>query len=166
MALDKNISILVADDSGTMRIMFKQMLGKVGFTNVEFAVDGLDATKKLNEQKADIIISDWNMPNMDGMELLKWVRSNEKYKKIPFIMATAQGDKSQQLEVVKAGGNGHVPKPFTEDELQVAIEVCFGIKKEVIEESRKRTVIDGKVQMKVAHIQITDHLALGILKGQ
>jgi len=164
MALDKNISILVADDSGTMRIMFKQMLGKVGFTNVEFAVDGLDATKKLNEQKADIIISDWNMPNMDGMELLKWVRSNEKYKKIPFIMATAQGDKSQQLEVVKAGGNGHVPKPFTEDELQVAIEVCFGIKKEVIEESRKRTVIDGKVQMKVAHIQITDHLALGILK--
>ena len=165
MAVDPNIKILIADDSGTMRIMFKQMLNKAGFHNIVMAVDGEDGIKKIQEDTPDIIISDWNMPRMDGLEFLKWLRITRPYQEIPFIMATAQADKGQQLAVIKAGGNGHVPKPFDSNQIKTAIyKVMAPETVETHSGARQREMKDGKVVLNVAHIQITDHLALGALK--
>ncbi len=166
MSLDKQMAILVVDDSGTMRMMFKKMLQEVGFENVIFAVNGVDGTEKLQEHKIDLIISDWNMPEMDGLDFLKWVRQDEKCQDIPFIMATAQGDKKQQARAKKEGANGHVPKPFDAQQLKEKIEEAFGLKEDTPKKTRKPKVVDGKVRMKMGHIQITDHLALGVLKHQ
>lgn len=165
MGTDKNISILVVDDSGTMRAMFKQMLNKVGFENIISAVDGVDGIEKLQGHKIDLIISDWNMPKKDGLDFLKWVRSNEESKNTPFIMATAQGDKTQEQLAKKEGANGHIAKPFDAEELGTKIDETFGLKAEK-EKKKEPKIIAGKVQMKVGHIQITDHLALGVLKHQ
>lgn len=167
MTVDMNMTILVVDDSGTMRLMFKQYLNKAGFSNIVMAVDGKDAISKLEQgHNIDLIISDWNMPNMDGLELLKWTRSVPSLKDIPFIMATAQGDKTQQNRVMEHGGNGHIAKPFDSEELKAKIAGVFqgGIEKTA--ETRTPEIVDGKVKIKMAHIQITDHLILGILKHQ
>lgn len=164
MSLDMNMIILIVDDSGTMRMMFKQYLTKAGFENFIMAVDGNDAINKLKEHKVDLIISDWNMPNKDGLELLKWLRKEEKYKDLPFMMATAQGDKSQQELVKKKGGNNHIAKPFDAEQIKEKIEQIFGIQKEDDKEASARKFVNGKVVLRVGHIQITDHLTLGVLK--
>ena len=166
MSLDKQMTILVVDDSGTMRAMFKQMLNKLGFDNIVSAVDGVDGIEKLQEHNIDLIISDWNMPNKDGLDFLKWVRHDEKCENIPFILATAQGDKSQQERGKKEGANNHIAKPFDTEELKAKIDETLGLKDEVAEEKREPRLIHGKVQMRVGHIQITDHLALGVLRHQ
>lgn len=165
MSAEKDFTILVVDDSGTMRIMLKQMLKKVGFENLILASDGLEGIKKLQEDKIDLIISDWNMPNLDGLEFLKWVRSNNAFKNIPFILATAQGDKTQETIGKNAGASGHIVKPFDAKELKTSIDKVFGAKIEVKKKVIRKS-IDGKIQMKIGHIQITDHLVLGILKHQ
>lgn len=166
MAADPNMKILVADDSGTMRVMFKQMLNKAGFDNIVMAVNGKDALEKVQEENPDLIVSDWNMPVMDGLEFLKELRKIGKYKDLPFIMATAQSDKSSQNQIMEAGGNGHVPKPFDENQIGKAIEKVFAPEGEGDDKpkKKKRQVIGGRVELNVAHIQITDHLALGVLK--
>ncbi len=164
MAVDPKIKILVADDSGTMRIMFKQMLNKAGFDNITMAVDGSDGIKKVQEQKPDLVISDWNMPKMDGLEFLQWLRKTPPYQEIPFIMATAQADKGQQIAIKEAGGNGHVPKPFDSNQIRDGIYKIFAPETVAKTGSRTRNIVDGKVEINVAHIQITDHLALGALK--
>jgi len=164
MALDKQMAILVVDDSGTMRMMFKQMLQKNGFENITLAENGNDAIDKLQKHKTDLIISDWNMPEKDGIELLEWVRSHDDFKDIPFVMATAQGDKKQQARAKKAGANSHIPKPFDAEQLKEKIEQAFGLQQTAQETKQARKVVDGKVQLKIGHIQITDHLALGVLK--
>ncbi|SCY61107.1 ABC transporter substrate-binding protein [Desulfoluna spongiiphila] len=166
MSIDMDMNILAVDDSGTMRVMFRQYLEKAGFTKISLAVNGVDALKKLEaEGPFDLIISDWNMPTMDGLELLQEVRKREALKKIPFIMATAQGDKTQQEIARNAGSNGHVPKPFDEVELKTAIEKAFAPTEEATSaEKHTPEVRDGKVVIRLGHIQITDHLALGILK--
>ncbi|MBF0258841.1 MAG: ABC transporter substrate-binding protein [Desulfamplus sp.] len=164
MAVDPKIKILIADDSGTMRIMFKQMLNKAGFENIVVSVDGSDGVKKVQESPPDLIISDWNMPRMDGMEFLQWLRKTPPYQDIPFIMATAQADKGQQIAIYEAGGNGHVPKPFDSNQIKEAIYKVFAPETVVASGPKKRNTVDGKVELNVAHIQITDHLALGALK--
>ena len=167
MPVDMNMTILVVDDSGTMRLMFKQYLIKAGFGNIIMAVDGKDAVKKLEEGgKIDLIISDWNMPNMDGLALLQWVRSSKTFKNLPFIMATAQGDKSQQQVVTENGGNNHIAKPFDSEELKARITAVFEGTSEKTVGKRVPEVVNGKVNIKLAHIQITDHLILGVLKQQ
>ena len=165
MAVDPNIKIVVADDSGTMRIMFKQILGKAGYTNLVMAVNGVDGVEKVKAEKPDLVISDWNMPQMDGMEFLKNLRAIDEFKDLPFIMATAQSDKGQQMAIMEAGGNGHCPKPFDEVQIKEAIEKAFSGKMEASQRVKKqRSIIGGRVELNVAHIQITDHLALGALK--
>lgn len=166
MAADPNMKILVADDSGTMRVMFKQMLNKAGFDNIVVAVNGKDGLEKIKEEKPGLIVSDWNMPVMDGLEFLQELRKTDEYKNLPFIMATAQSDKSSQKAIMDAGGNGHVPKPFDEAQIKKAIEKVFAPKGEGDDKpkKKKRQVIGGRVELNVAHIQITDHLALGVLK--
>jgi ABC-type nitrate/sulfonate/bicarbonate transport system substrate-binding protein/AmiR/NasT family two-component response regulator len=165
MAVDPNIKIVVADDSGTMRMMFKQILAKVGYTNLVMAVNGADGMEKVKTENPDLVVSDWNMPTMDGMEFLKALRASDQFKDLPFIMATAQSDKGQQLSIRQAGGNGHVPKPFDADQIGKAIEQAFaGGMEQTEREEKKRSTIGGRVELNVAHIQITDHLALGALK--
>lgn len=164
MGVNPQIKILVVDDSGTMRIMFKQMLNRAGFENIITAVNGADGIKKVQEDKPDLILSDWNMPQMDGLEFLKWLRASDEYRDLPFIMATAQADKGQQIAIMDAGGNGHVPKPFDAEQIKAAIEKVFAPEAAQAVTQRQRTVVDGKVELTVAHIQITDHLVLGALK--
>ncbi|RLC05210.1 MAG: multifunctional response regulator receiver/nitrate/sulfonate/bicarbonate ABC transporter substrate-binding protein [Deltaproteobacteria bacterium] len=165
MAVDPNIKIVVADDSGTMRIMFKQILNKAGFENLVMAVNGADGIEKVKAEKPDLVISDWNMPQMDGLEFLQALRKTDKFKDLPFIMATAQSDKGQQIAIMEAGGNAHVPKPFDEEQISRAIEKSFsGESDDEKPKTKQRQVIGGRVELNVAHIQITDHLALGALK--
>jgi ABC-type nitrate/sulfonate/bicarbonate transport system substrate-binding protein/CheY-like chemotaxis protein len=165
MAVNPNIKIVVADDSGTMRIMFKQILNKAGFENLVMAVNGKDGFEKVKAEKPDLVISDWNMPQMDGLEFLEALRKTDEFKELPFIMATAQSDKGQQIAIMEAGGNGHVPKPFDEGQIRKAIEKALSQGSEDDSpKPKQRQVIGGRVELNVAHIQITDHLALGALK--
>jgi len=165
MAVNPKIKIVVADDSGTMRIMFKQILNKAGYENLVMAVNGADGLEKVKAENPDLVISDWNMPQMDGLEFLQALRKMDEFKNLPFIMATAQSDKGQQIAIMEAGGSGHVPKPFDEAQISQAIEKAFA--GESIEKTpviKQRHVVGGRVELNVAHIQITDHLALGALK--
>ncbi len=165
MAVDPNIKIVVADDSGTMRMMFKQILAKAGYTNLVMAVNGADGLEKVKAENPDLVVSDWNMPQMDGMEFLVALRATDEFKDLPFIMATAQSDKGQQLSIKEAGGSGHVPKPFDADQIGRAIEQAFAGGMESAQSAKKtRSIIGGRVELNVSHIQITDHLALGALK--
>ncbi len=165
MAVNPNIKIVVADDSGTMRIMFKQILNKAGYENLVMAVNGADGIEKVKAEKPDLVISDWNMPQMDGLEFLQALRKMDEFKTLPFIMATAQSDKAQQITIMESGGNGHVPKPFDEAQISKAIEAAFaGESIEKAPVKKQRHVVGGRVELNVAHIQITDHLALGALK--
>ncbi|MCK5836129.1 MAG: ABC transporter substrate-binding protein [Desulfobacula sp.] len=165
MAVNPNIKIVVADDSGTMRVMFKQILAKAGYTNLVMAVNGSDGFEKVKAENPDLVISDWNMPQMDGLEFLKALREIDEFKNLPFIMATAQSDKGQQITIMEAGGSAHVPKPFDEEQITRGIEKAFsGESDEEKPKTKQRQVMGGKVELNVAHIQITDHLALGAMK--
>ncbi len=166
MELNKDISILVVDDTAIMHRIFTQILNTIGYQNITTAKDGLDAIDKLKEQPVNLIISDWNMPKMDGMAFLVWVRQEDQFKDIPFIMATAQADKTQEALALKAGANTHIAKPFEAEDLRAKIKEAFGLKDETQKEIRPKKLVNGKVPMEISHIQITDHLALGILKHQ
>jgi len=170
MAFDpQHIQILLVEDTAVMRKIEIKTLKALGFEGVMEAVDGDQAIAILQgEEAVDLIISDWNMPNRDGFELLCWVRDNGATRHIPFLMATGQGDKAQEKKAVEAGVNAFVAKPFNEAELKAKIDEALGLVKR--EESipggtvGPRDVVDGRVKLKVAHIQITDHLILGVLK--
>ncbi len=164
----KKLKILLAEDAKTMRMIEKKSLKNIGYDNVVEAEDGAVAISKLKEDDTiDLIISDWNMPNKGGLDLLEWARADEKYKNIPFIMATGQADKKQEKVAFDAGVNGFMPKPFDDEELKSTIEKALGIKDEeeiTQEEVEPRKAASGKVKLRIAHIQITDHLVLGVLK--
>ncbi|MBK1649107.1 response regulator [Rhabdochromatium marinum] len=159
-----SIKILAVDDSGVMRSMAVKFLKQAGYDDVVTAKDGLDAIEKLQEHIFDLIISDWNMPRLDGLELLRWIREDSGYQDIPFIMATAQGDKSQTEIIYKEGG-AHITKPYSADELKQKILDVFEGTSET-DQPIERKIVDGKVVIRAVHIQITDHLALGVLKHQ
>ena len=111
--MDLNIKILVVDDFATMRRILKNNLRQLGFSNILEAEDGQLALEELKKNKVDLIISDWNMPNMSGLELLKAVRGDESLKQIPFVMVTAEGQKDSVMEAAKAGVSNYIVKPFT-----------------------------------------------------
>jgi len=170
MSIDpQNITILLVEDAAVMRNIEVKTLDTLGFKNIIEAENGETAIQKLREtERIDIVISDWNMPEKDGFELLKWIRSDEKYRQMPFIMATGQGDKKQQQKAMDAGVSSYIAKPFDSVELKNKIDEAFGIKKapeKLSEEERKpRRSVSGKVKLRIGHIQITDHLVLGVLK--
>ena len=120
--MDFNITILIVDDFESMRRIVKGTLKSIGFSNFIEAEDGVIALKKLEKEKVDLIISDWIMPNMDGLDFLKAVKGNEKLKKIPFIMVTAEGQKGNVLEAINAGVNNYIVKPFTSETLQAKLQ--------------------------------------------
>jgi two-component system, chemotaxis family, chemotaxis protein CheY len=113
MAVDKNMRILVVDDFQTMRRIIVNLLRQLGFTNMIEADDGTTAWERLQGgEHVDLIVSDWNMPKMTGLDLLKQVRSNENLKTTPFIMVTAEGKRENVIAAVQAGVSNYIVKPF------------------------------------------------------
>ncbi len=169
MPINPEIKILLVEDAPVMRQMEKKVLNSLGLSNIIEASDGNDAVKLLTgDNSIGLVISDWNMPNMDGFELLEWIRKNHSNKKIPFLMATGRGEKKEVSKAEEAGVSSFISKPFNAQELSVKIEEALGLKEIIRTEDKPRpaieTTIDGKVKLKMAHIQITDHLVLGVLK--
>jgi len=126
MAADKNMKILVVDDFATMRRIVKNILTQLGFKNIIEADDGTTAMQLLHQEKIDLIISDWNMPKMSGLELLKSVRAEPSWAKIPFIMVTAEAQQDNIILAVKAKVSQYIVKPFTADTLGEKIQKMFG----------------------------------------
>lgn len=122
MAMDTSIKILIIDDFATMRRILKNILKQLGFKNLVEADDGTTALNVLESQKIDLIISDWNMPKMTGLELLKKVRASTEYEKIPFLMVTAEAQKQNVIEAVQAGVSNYVVKPFTAEAISDKLE--------------------------------------------
>ncbi|PIZ31074.1 MAG: response regulator [Alphaproteobacteria bacterium CG_4_10_14_0_8_um_filter_53_9] len=112
MSVDRNMRILVVDDFQTMRRIIINLLRQLGFTNMIEADDGTTGWEKVQAEKIDLIISDWNMPKMTGIDFLKHVRSSEDHKKIPFIMVTAEGKRENVITAVQAGVSNYIVKPF------------------------------------------------------
>ncbi len=111
--MDKSIKILIVDDFATMRKVIRNLLKQGGYENIVEAEDGVNALKILKSQKIDFVVSDWNMPNMSGLELLKAVRADEELKALPFLMVTAEALQENVVAAVKAGVSNYIVKPFT-----------------------------------------------------
>ena len=124
-AVDRAIPILVVDDFATMRRIIKTSLRQLGFENITEAEDGKVALSKLQAGDYKLIISDWNMPNMMGIDLLRAVRVDERLKPTPFLMVTAEAQKENVLEAAKAGVSNYIVKPFTANDLQKKLELIF-----------------------------------------
>jgi two-component system chemotaxis response regulator CheY len=117
--------ILIVDDFSTMRQIVKKSLKQLGFDNITEAVDGADALNKLQSEEFKFVISDWNMPNMMGIELLRAIRGDDKLKSLPFLMVTAEAQKDNIIEAAKAGVSQYIIKPFTVDSLEQKIDAIF-----------------------------------------
>jgi len=122
------MKILVVDDFSTMRRIIKNLLHDLGYADVAEADDGLSALPMLQQGQFDFLITDWNMPGMQGIDLLKAVRADEKLAKIPVLMLTAESKREQIVEAAQAGVNGYVIKPFTATVLKDKIDKIFGTK--------------------------------------
>jgi two-component system, chemotaxis family, chemotaxis protein CheY len=123
--LDKNIKILIVDDFSTMRRIIKNLLRELGYNNTQEADDGLTALPMLKQGSFDLLVTDWNMPGMQGIDLLKAVRADEKLKAMPVLMVTAEQKKEQIIEAAKAGVNGYIVKPFTAATLKEKLDKIF-----------------------------------------
>jgi len=123
--VDKNMKILIVDDFSTMRRIIKNLLRDLGFTNTEEADDGTTALPMLQTGKFDLLVTDWNMPGMQGIDLLRAVRADEKLANLPVLMVTAEQKREQIIEAAKAGVNGYIVKPFTAQTLKEKLEKIF-----------------------------------------
>lgn len=122
---DPNTKFLVVDDFSTMRRIVRNLLKELGFANVDEAEDGVDGLSKLQAGDFDFVVSDWNMPNMDGLEMLKKIREDSKLSKIPVLMVTAEAKKENIIAAAQAGANGYVVKPFTAATLDEKLSKIF-----------------------------------------
>ncbi len=121
------MKLLVVDDSSTMRRIIKNTLSRLGHKDVVEAENGAEAWKQLEENKdIDVLITDWNMPEMNGLELVKKVRSKEEYEDMPIIMVTTEGGKAEVITALKAGVNNYIVKPFTPQVLKEKLEDVLG----------------------------------------
>jgi two-component system chemotaxis response regulator CheY len=125
MADRTTLKFLVVDDFSTMRRIVRNLLKELGFTNVDEAEDGVAALAKLRESKFDFVVSDWNMPNMDGLTLLQTIRSDPNFKHLPVLMITAEAKKENIIAAAQAGASGYIVKPFTAATLQEKFEKIF-----------------------------------------
>ena len=122
---DQNMKILTVDDFSTMRRIIRNMLRQLGYTNIVEAEDGAEAFSLLQREKVDFVISDWNMPNMSGLDLLKAIRADANLKPLPVLLVTAEALKENVVEALKAGVNNYVVKPFTAETLKDKIDAIF-----------------------------------------
>lgn len=125
MAADPKMKFLVVDDFSTMRRIIRNLLKELGYTNVDEAEDGAQALSKLKNDKYDFVVSDWNMPNMDGLTMLKTIRADEVLSSIPVLMVTAEAKRENIIEAAKAGASGYVVKPFTAATLDEKLAKIF-----------------------------------------
>lgn len=117
-----NLKILAVDDSATMRRIIINTLKRLGYTDIVEATDGRDAIAKLKVEAISFVITDWNMPEMDGLEFVSTIRSSERFKHLPVLMVTTRSVKEDIVEALKAGVNNYIVKPFTPDTLKQKIE--------------------------------------------
>jgi two-component system chemotaxis response regulator CheY len=121
------MKILVVDDSSTMRRIIQNTLSRLGYKDVIQAADGIEAWDALQSNPdIEVVITDWNMPNMNGLELVKKIRAEEKYKSLPIIMVTTEGGKKEVITALKAGVNNYIVKPFTPQVLKEKLEGVLG----------------------------------------
>jgi two-component system, chemotaxis family, chemotaxis protein CheY len=123
--IDLTIKVLVVDDFATMRKIIRNVLKQIGFEDIVEAEDGAAALRIIKSEKVGLVVTDWNMPNMTGLELLRAIRRSQGCAEMPVLMVTAEGLKENVLEAVKAGVSNYVVKPFTAEVLQEKIETIF-----------------------------------------
>lgn len=123
--MDLNMKVLVVDDFATMRRILRNILKQLGFTNISEADDGKTALKELQKEKYDLVLCDWNMPEMSGLELLTTIRSDDQLKDLPFVMVTAEAQKENIVAAVKAGVNNYVVKPFNAETVNEKLNKVF-----------------------------------------
>ncbi|MFN8389388.1 MAG: chemotaxis response regulator CheY [Bdellovibrionota bacterium] len=123
--MDKGMKILVVDDFATMRRIVSNIFQQLGFTHIREAEDGQAALQKLRSERYDFVISDWNMPNMMGIDLLRAVRADEKLKNLPFLMVTAESQQENVLMAVQAGVSNYIVKPFTVTTMEEKLNLIF-----------------------------------------
>ncbi|MBI3604674.1 MAG: chemotaxis response regulator CheY [Nitrospirae bacterium] len=119
------MKLLVVDDMSTMRRILKNALKQLGFVNIEEAEDGNSALVKLRAEKYDFVVSDWNMPNMTGLDLLKAIRQDPALKALPVLMVTAEAKKENIMEAIQSGVSNYIVKPFTAETLKEKIDKIF-----------------------------------------
>jgi len=122
---DMRMKILVVDDFSTMRRIVKNVLKQLGFDNIDEAEDGAQALAKLTNGGFGFVVSDWNMPNMNGIELLKTIRKDPDLKNLPFLMVTAESEKDKVITAIQAGVNNYVVKPFTAEIFKEKMDRIF-----------------------------------------
>ena len=123
--MNKNMKILIVDDFSTMRRIVKNLLRDLGFNNTQEADDGLTALPMLKKGEFDFVVTDWNMPGMQGIDLLKHIRADDELKHLPVLMITAEAKREQIIEAAQAGVNGYIVKPFTAAVLKEKIDKIF-----------------------------------------
>lgn len=123
--MNKNLKILVVDDFSTMRRIVKNLLNELGYSDITEADDGKTALPLLQAGQFDFVITDWNMPGMPGIELLRHIRADERLKGIPVLMVTAEAQREQIIEAAKAGVSGYIVKPFTGVTLKEKLDKIF-----------------------------------------
>jgi len=126
MSVDKNMSILVVDDFKMMRRVVKNLLNQIGFSNLDEAADGEEALKKIQQKPYRLVISDWNMEPMSGIELLQKVREGGETKDLDFIMLTAEGKPENIIKAKQLGVNSYIVKPFTAKVLKEKLVALLG----------------------------------------
>lgn len=122
---DTKIKVLVVDDMSTMRKIVGKILKDMGYTNIVEAADGVQAWEAVQKEPIGLIISDWNMPNCTGLDLLKKVRGDSRFKKTPFLLVTAEAEQHQVAEAVKSGVDQYVVKPFSKDALEAKLAMVY-----------------------------------------
>ena len=125
MPFNPNMRVLIVDDFSTMRRIVRNILRQIGLANVVEADDGTTAWEILNREKIDFVVSDWNMPKMPGIDLLRKVRSSEQFANLPFLMVTAEAQQENIIEAVQAKVSNYIVKPFTADTLKQKIDKIF-----------------------------------------
>ena len=127
------LKVLVVDDFPTMRRIIKNLLKQIGFENIDEAEDGVQALGKLRGGSYGLVVSDWNMPNMEGIDLLRNVRQEpEPLQDVPFLMVTAEAEKEKVIEAIKAGVDNYIVKPFTAETLKEKLEKIAAKKKSLL----------------------------------
>lgn len=122
---DPNTKFLIVDDFSTMRRIVRNLLKELGYSNVEEAEDGADGLAKLRSGNFDFVVSDWNMPNMDGLTMLQNIRADATLSKLPVLMVTAEAKKENIIAAAQAGASGYVVKPFTAVTLDEKLSKIF-----------------------------------------